>query len=474
MTAPGRMPALFSLAGICLALWVLQQGIPLFIFPLVAMSGTLALVLLFTTQEKPGYWKGVALVVLVAGIGSAYISSRLSIDFLYPGETFQGQGYILLERPWGRRRALLIRTKKGTFLAKIPSQHGFIAGDTVEVAGTMLSLPSSGKNRSFHEDRYWKARGAVAEIVIGKVEKIESCRQFSLSGWRNMLVKRILLTQPPRTRGYLAAAWTGMKSPLLSSQHERWGTSHLLAVSGFHVSLFVSGLLLLLRSCLGRGFIISCAMWGYVLIAGAAPSALRAALMMQIALIGRCRGRPSQAVNTVSLAGMALLFWRPWWFWDLGWQLSMVAALIIAAALERGLSPVWWLSVGPAIWVTTLPLAAPIFGDVPLAGIVINLSAGPVFGVLYPLASFLALPSLLALPWGNWASQGAEGLFILWETWADSISRLIPVYVPWTPFWTAFAAGLLPLLIARSLRLSWRHSLAASLLLQCVMLWIVM
>ena len=131
MTAPGRMPALFSLAGICLALWVLQQGIPLFIFPLVAMSGTLALVLLFTTQEKPGYWKGVALVVLVAGIGSAYISSRLSIDFLYPGETFQGQGYILLERPWGRRRALLIRTKKGTFLAKIPSQHGFIAGDTV-------------------------------------------------------------------------------------------------------------------------------------------------------------------------------------------------------------------------------------------------------------------------------------------------------------------------------------------------------
>lgn len=473
MTALGRMPALFPFAGICLALLVQQRGVSLIWDSLLAMLGTLALLFLFTDRDAPDYWKAATGLLLIAGIGSMGVCLRVSEPFDHAGERYKGQGVVLYERSWGGRRALLLRTSVGRVMVKVGPQYELLPGDKIKLSGILLELPSD-KDNSFREDLYWKARGAVGEIIPEDVSLLGSSRWMSPIGWRNTLVQRILLTLPPRTRGYILACWTGLKSPVLSFKHQQWGTSHLLAVSGFHVALFVSGLWLLIPAGKKRELVVSGALWGYIFLTGAAPSAIRAAIMMQIALLGRLFGRPPSPVNSVSLAGLLLLLWRPFWFWDLGWRLSIIAALIIAAALERRLSPLWWCSVSPAIWVSTLPLVSAVWGSVPLAGVVMNTFAGAVFGVLYPLSSLLVLPSLLAIPGGYWLSRSAEGLFYLWELCADTIVRFVPCHVSWSPFWGAFAAGILPLFLARSIRLSWKRSLSTALLLQCVVILILM
>lgn len=67
-----------------------------------------------------------------------------------------------------------------------------------------------------------------------------------------------------------------------AEEHRRWGTSHLLAVSGWHVGLLLTLCLSLWGgSPFGMG-VASLFLWFYVLFSGASASALWAALMVQM------------------------------------------------------------------------------------------------------------------------------------------------------------------------------------------------
>ncbi|WP_024821888.1 ComEC/Rec2 family competence protein [Aminobacterium mobile] len=473
MTVLGRAPVLCPFAGVCVALIAQDLGVSLPLLPLLSVLSAGALILCWTVDRSPGYWAFFGGIMAITALASLVICRRVPISTTFlPQEYGKWKGYIVSERSWGGRRAALVKTPKGIFLAKVSPRKELVAGQKVEMEGRILSLPHSDKG-SFREDLYWRARGAVGEIMPARLTVVGRCSWFHVARWRNLISKRILLTLPPRTRAYLLAAWTGMKDPELKSFHERWGTSHLLAVSGFHVAIFAGGISLLLRRSKGHVWGTSLFLWLYVFLTGAAASAVRAALMMQIALLGHVRGRPVRPLNSVSLAGLLLLLWRPWWFWDLGWRLSVLAAYIIAAALERNLTRGWLLSVGPLIWGTTLPLVATIFGSVPLAGLLINPIAGPVFGFLYPFASLMALPALAGIPGGRWVAYGAEGLFILWEYVADFLATLVPWRATWNPLWDILAFGMLPMITGRALSLSWKRTMSVALSWQLfsILLW---
>ena len=131
------------------------------------------------------------------------------------------------------------------------------------------------------------------------------------------------------------------------------------------------------------------------------------------------------AEETVSVAGLLLLLWRPWFFWDLGWRLSMLAALLLSSIHDLGAKK-GWLLAPLLLWVCTAGLVSDAFGTVPVAGIVVNMIAVPVFGVLLPFASLLALPALAGM-WGGFAAAAfGEMLFSAWAYFADLVTALLP------------------------------------------------
>ena len=217
----------------------------------------------------------------------------------------------------------------------------------------------------------------------------------------------------------------------------RAGLVHLLAISGAHVALFAAMLLLLgdaLRLPRDRvrvGTIVVTAL--YLALIGAPGSALRAGIMLSLALLARILQRPSATLPIVAASALGLLALDPRSVLDPGVQLSFagVGALMLAARvpfdplprrLRRGpgRTVVEAVVVSVAAFACTAPVTAYHFGAVSPVSILANLPAVPLtslalVGVVAALAVDLVFPPAARLL----ADGGAIALDAV-----DAIARL--------------------------------------------------
>ena len=374
-------------------------------------------------RTTPGFGGVFVFILLLSLAGSLLLLFRLG-PAGFEAERKAIEGTVLGERAWGRGRALILDSRSGRFVVHLPPASLFREGDIIRIEGLAEPLDPNPEGSGFDEGTYWNSRGADGIFRHASAE-FAGKHSFGVPRWRSLLKERLLKTMPPLMRGHLLAAWLGSRDPDLAARHSLWGTSHLLAVSGLHVGIVAVLLLMLIPSGKFRLSTASFAMWLYVLVAGSSSSAMRAGLMLQTGFAGRWVGRPLFAVNTVSVAGLLLLLWRPWFFWDLGWRLSMLAALLLSSLhdieVRRG-----WMMAPLLLWVCTAGLVAGAFGSVPVSGIVVNIFAVPVYGLLLPLVSILALPALAGLPGGAAVAWVGEMLFSAWGYFADTVTLLFP------------------------------------------------
>jgi competence protein ComEC len=368
-------------------------------------------------------------LVAVTAIGAVLMVSRLEPDRFEP-RRISTEGTVVRERSWGRGRVIFLDSPVGKLVVHLFPSSLFREGEKVDVEGVLEPFSPEPGSGDFDEGTYWLARGAVGIIRHGSGRSTGET-SMGVSRWRELVRERILERMPPMMRGHLLAAWLGDRDPDLALRHSAWGTSHVLAVSGLHVGIVVLILFAFLPVRFFRLAISSLFMWLYILFAGASSSSLRAGLMIQTGFSARWKGRPLQAINTVSVAGLLLLFWRPWFFWDLGWRLSMTAALVLSS-FQGNRSGKGWVLAPLVLWVSTAGMVSGAFGRVPVAGIVINVIAVPLFGVLLPGASILALPALAGVPGGGFVAWTGELLFRAWGIFADAVVFLLPWDAPYS------------------------------------------
>jgi competence protein ComEC len=409
------------LAGCTTFLYALEKQMPFSIACATGFLVVLFLVFSGTTSPPPGFAGEVFVITGVLLL--FFLSSIVRLEVTPPDDgsfKLDTTGTIVTERAWGKRRVVVVKTDEGTFLCKLPATKVFREGDQARITGNLHFFKPNLSSDGFDEDTYWRARG-----VLGVVRQVEISKcgfsTFGFPAWRSFLKERILLRLPKLTRAYVLAAWLGKRDPDLADLHRQWGTSHLLAISGLHVGIVALGLKRIFR----RGVLVpSFFMWAYVVIAGGAASAIRAALMFQLAFAGNLLGRPVRAVNAVPAAAVLILFWRPWWFWDLGWRLSVVAALVLGSlAGTRDNRFLWAAPV--LVWYMTGAFIARAFEEVPLVGLIMNIFAVPFFSVFLPVLSVAALPVLAGVPGASFAVYIAEGMLRFYHYCAQSIAMVI-------------------------------------------------
>lgn len=178
------------------------------------------------------------------------------------------------------------------------------------------------------------------------------------------------------------------------------GISHLLAVSGLHVTLLCAALGVLLKRARYRvrlgiigGFLIV-----YCLITGLSPSALRASIMTVCLLLSQGAQRRNDPPSSLALAFLLLALWNPYLIFSASLQLSFGAVggiLLFVPVLESLFSFLPGvigsaLSVSCGAQLGTLPFLATQFHRFSLFGVFINL-------LVVPLASLVLLPLIVSL-----------------------------------------------------------------------------
>ncbi len=223
--------------------------------------------------------------------------------------------------------------------------------------------------------------------------------------------KRVLGETP--AGGILAALAVGDQRSIASEEwrlFNRTGVTHLMSISGLHVTL-ISGLCAWLASFLwrrspalllrlparkaGAAAAIVGAL-GYTLIAGFAVPAQRTFWMVTVVAIALWSGRVASPARTLALALAVVLLFDPWAVLAAGFWLSFGAvALIFVAANDDDSMLQQWLRVQWAITLGLAPAALFLFSQISIVGPLANAVAIPVVSVIVtPIALVAAI-----LPW---------------------------------------------------------------------------
>jgi len=241
---------------------------------------------------------------------------------------------------------------------------------------------------------------------------------------RRRIASRLIEAAGPERGGLLAALVLGSAVvPLPAELRDAFrasGLSHALAASGFHLTVLL-GVVTSLSRPLGRPLrlaLASGAAGGFLLLAGAQGSVVRAVLMGAVALLAREFDHRARPLPLLLITVLTMLLIQPSWLMDVGLQLSVAATaglLISAPPLERAIAawlpgggarrPGWakrWLApalavpLAASLW--TLPLQLQHFGVVPLYAVPANVAAAPLLSPLTLAAMGLALVSLVLPP----------------------------------------------------------------------------
>jgi competence protein ComEC len=500
-TRPLFFPALSLLLG---ALWATGTESFAGVFLLCAICLSLTGMAL---GPRPGAHLAVLGALLLAGAGLSGFEARVDVPpALSQGgpAVLEGElervdvfdGATRLQLAVARAGAMVGPPTSSRFRAILTGRGGGPAlqpGQRVRVEAKLVPLapPSNPGERDFASARRRQGVAFTGGFAPGRVLALSPAPT-----WRRVLedlrarltvavrgvapspdAAALFLTLAAGQRADLDAAWEDAFS--------RAGLAHVLSVSGLHVAALALMTLALLRRGLVRlggrwrtlearrlaaPVAVPC-VWAYVLFTGNQAPAVRSAVMATAVLLGLAVWRRADGLNGLSLAALALVAWAPSQVLDLSLRLSFLAVLglvLLSPALREALPlppPVpseprrvkrWTaqaletvaqtLCASAAATLVGLPVVAAAFGRVSLAGLISNIVALPLCGVLTGLAAggaalFVVAP-VLATPvlWaGSWVS---EGLLLLTRGFAAVPFAAVEVPgLGWLPG-VAYAVGL--------------------------------
>jgi competence protein ComEC len=205
------------------------------------------------------------------------------------------------------------------------------------------------------EDLYWV--GTVKNPRL--VEKVGHAAGFHSAEFaeraRQRLLRGIDDLYPPwsaqgRYGAVLKAVLWGDRTALDSDTIEdfrKTGLYHLLVIAGLHVGLLTLLVEFLLRALgcrrMPRAFMVLAFLVVYAFLVEQRAPTLRATLMIALYLVARLLDRGHSPLNAIGAVALILLYCRPAWLFETGFQLSFAAALLIVGVavpiLERTTEP---------------------------------------------------------------------------------------------------------------------------------------
>lgn len=324
----------------------------------------------------------------------------------------------------------------GTVLVRAPRYPEYHYGDRLEIEG-LLETPPEFEDFSYRD--YLARQGIHSLLRRPRITLLARdqgsffyARLYAFKGRAQATIARFLPEpQASLLTGILLGVETGIPADLMAD-FSATGTAHIIAISGFNISI-IAGLFSGLSARLfGRRRAMPLAVAGiilYTIFVGASAAVVRAAIMGSLYIIAIHYGRQSDALNSLMAAAILMTALNPFTLWDLGFQLSFAATLglvlyapVVQGWFERGLRKL--LSEGAAqkaigllnealivtlaVQITALPIVVYNFHTLSLVTLLTNLLILPaqpgvmLWGGVAIISGLLWLPLGQALGWVAW------------------------------------------------------------------------
>jgi len=309
-------------------------------------------------------------------------------------------------------------------------------GDLLEVEGKLETPPES---EDFNYRDYLARQGIGSIINYPRTSLLATGQGNPVRAWiydlRGELSSALENALPEPEASLAQGILLGRRASLpddLKNDLNATNTSHLIAVSGYNVTLVAGLFIASLAWLIGRrpaAWLALLAIIAYATLVGGQPSVQRAAIMGGMYVVGTALGRQNGALQGLALAGAGMTAFDPLLMKDVSFQLSFASTLGLvvfspalrthmAAALARWGSDrelagplrgiIELLAVTVAAIAFTLPITVVSFHRISLIAIPANLLTVPAFPVIMITAALTAVGGMIA---------PAVGTFLGWITW---------------------------------------------------------
>lgn len=280
-------------------------------------------------------------------------------------------------------------------------------GDIITFSKKLKTINAFYENGNFSSFYYKNNIRYTATISASSIQIIES-RQ-TLSDKIHLLVKEKLLKHMSYENAAIAyASLLGDKNAIdiqVANDYRDSGISHILSISGLHISILVGLLFLILNKLKSPKILsftlISLILFLYCYLCGFSPSVLRASIMNICFLGAGVMGQKYDSLSAIGLAGLIMLLFFPFSAYDIGFQLSFASVIGIAffykslnnffrkIKFPKFLASSFAISISAQFFI--MPILINAFGGASVFSVLINILVVPLFTLAY-IVLFILTP----------------------------------------------------------------------------------
>ncbi len=271
--------------------------------------------------------------------------------------------------------------------------EGYPSGYVLSARGK-IKLPQKATNPGqFDSELYYKVQKIgytmyQPQITVEEA-KMNTIREGLLEIRRRMR-SRFMSVYSKEDAGILSAMLLGDKNFLESEDKNSWqlgGISHMLAISGLHLTLIGMSLYQLLKRLglpisISAGFAMG-VLVVYAVFTGCSISTIRALIMFILAMGAPILKRTYDMPTALAIAVFLMLLENPYYLQYSAFQMSSSAVLICCLFQKRSK-----MTVSLMLYLGMLPLVLLAYSEIPLYSILLNL-------LLVPLLPFLLFSGFL-------------------------------------------------------------------------------
>lgn len=335
----------------------------------------------------------------------------------------------------------------------IYSQDGrYQPGNCLQVTGNYAPFQISRNEGNFNEKQYQQGRKWEFKVYADSLALLSShSNQYMafLAKLRQRMQEAFVLHMEAEDAGVMANMVLGEKSLLdaeIKDLYRDAGISHILAISGLHVSLLGMGIFGLLQKfgCSRKwsAFICTGAVCSFGIFSGMETSTMRAVIMFVLLMAAHMCGRSYDSLTALSLSAAVQLWENPFLLWYAGFLFSYgaVCGVVVvwktfkesgkerledAQREQAGRSRTFWqkkvialkdtLCVSACIQLVTLPLSVYFYYEIPPYSVLTNVCILPFMGVLLSLGILGGILGVISPFMGAVILKPAGGLLAFYE-----------------------------------------------------------